>query len=438
MRWGSWAVMLTSLTVTGAWAAEGTALVAGPVEASSALWQGWTDRHGDHHPMFLVDGSTRTGWVEGAEGDGVGEWVRLHVTPVEGVAQVTVALRNGCQRNGRAFKQHGRVAKAKVTVLPSGAAKSVEVADSKAWQAFVVEQAAGRVEAVEVQIEGVHRGDGSEHACLSEVAVRVPDGVAVDGAGEKARKAAVKGWIEARAATRKVFTHRRKAAEMPVLPRYVARPDGMDSALDCGGDQICVIEEGLKALRRALGADAPAVIDRALAQMKETSGWSAVAVSVEDRRAVPAVDGLCGLDGMEAWACPQGVYLPGELGYLSASGVSTRPVEMIPTMRQLGDAQTCATYGVDEAVFARPRVGTPAALVRVTCAAGEGGASARSAMQLLVYGDDGRLAVMASDREAAVFAWQAGEGGAKLVGARKLVISTGRRTRVEPFAPIEE
>lgn len=437
MRWGSWVVLLTSLTVTGGgWAAEGTALVAGPVEASSALWQGWAERHGDHHPMFLVDGSARTGWVEGAEGDGVGEWVRLHVTPVE-AAKVAVALRNGCQRTGRTFKQHGRVAKAKLTLLPSGAAKSVEVADDKGWQAFEVEQAAGPLEAVEVQIEGVHQGDGSEHACLSEVAVRVPDGVAVDAAREKARKAAVKGWVEARAAARKVFSNRRKAAEMPVLPRYVARPDGTYSALDCGGDQICVIEEGLKALKRALGAEAPAVIDRALAQMKEASGWSPVAVSVKDTRPVPAVDGLCGFDGLEAWACPQGVYLPGALGYLSASGVTTRPVEMIPTMRQLGDAQTCATYGVDEAVFARPRVGTPAALVRVTCAAGEGGAPARSAMQLLVYGDDGRLAVMASDREAAVFEWSGGEA-AKLSGARKLVISTGRRTRVEPFAPIEE
>lgn len=436
-------VMATAGSVAGsamAAAPEGVAVVGGPVEASSVLWLGWGGAD-DHHPMFAVDGDVKTGWAEGAEGDGVGEWVRVHVAPVAAVERVMVGVVNGCQRTAATWRSYGRVAQARVTLVPSGVSAVVDLADGKAWQWQAVQQPAGPLTAVEFRIEGVHRGVGQEHACVAEVGVRLPAG-AVDDSAEKARAGMVRAWVKARRAVAGALRRKKGKAggeSLPFAERYVARPDGGETALDCGTDQVCFIEEGLLALGRALGAAAPAEIGQALAQMKETTGWAPVAVVVSDTRPVPPIDGLCSLDGIDAWPCPQGVYLPPMLGFLEAAQIKTTPVELIPTMRQLGDPQTCATYGVEEATFARPRVGTPAALVRVQCAKQAGGGPARSAMQLLVYGADGRLAVAASEREAVVFRWAA--AGEKqpvtLVEARKLVLVTGQRTVLEPYEAIE-
>lgn len=433
-----WLLLLTwpwAAGVAGAAAPEGTAVTAAPVEASSALWQGW-DAADDHHPMFVADGDAKTGWAEGAEGDGVGEWLRLHVAPAGAVDRVVLAVKNGCQRTGGTWRAYSRVAKASVTLRPSGVGQVIELADEKGWQTFTVAQPAGPLSAVELRVDGVHRGGGDEHACLAEVAVRLPAD-AVDPGREKARAAAMKDWVKARAAVGKAFGRKKSREALPFAARYVARPDGGETGLDCGGDQVCFIEEGLRALQRGLGKEAPEVIERALSQMKETTGWAPVRLTVGDRRPVPPIDGLCTQDGLDDWPCPQGVALPPLIGLLDAGQLQTTPVELIPSLRQLGDPRTCATYGIEEATFARPRVGTPAALVRVRCEKGAGGGPARSALQLLVYGADGRLVVMASEREAAVLAWAAGEGGARLAGARKLVIRNGERTVIEPYEAIE-
>lgn len=430
--------LLTWLWVAGpagAAAPEAVGVTAAPVEASSALWRGW-EAADDHHPMFVADGDAKTGWAEGAEGDGVGEWLRLHVAPVGAVDRVVLAVKNGCQRTGGTWRDYSRVAKASVTLRPSGAAQVIELADEKGWQTFEVAQPAGPLAAVELRIEGVHRGGGDEHACLAEVAVRVPAG-AVDPAREKSRAGALREWVKARAAVGKAFGRKKSREALPFAERYVARPDGGETGLDCGSDQVCFIEEGLRALQRGLGKEAPEVIERALLQMKEASGWAPVKVVVADGRPVPPIDGLCSQDGLDDWPCPQGVALPPSIGLLDAGQVQTTPVELIPSLRQLGDPRTCATYGIEEATFARPRVGTPAALVRVRCEKAADGGPSRSAMQLLVYGADGRLAAMASEREASVLSWVAGEKGARLAGARKLVIRNGERTVIEPFEAIE-
>ncbi|MCB9529475.1 MAG: hypothetical protein H6701_14005, partial [Myxococcales bacterium] len=329
--------------LTSVWAAsqaaaaspEGVRVTAAPVDGSSALWQGW-DPEEDHQAMFVADGDKKTGWVEGADGDGAGEWIRLHVEPVAAVARVEVAVANGCQQSGASYRRYGRVKQATVTLQPGGASAVMALADDKDWQTQVIEQPAGPLTAVELRIDAVYPGSGGENTCLSEVAVHLPAAAAVDTAGEKARAAALREWVKARRALGKTFGRKKAKDPLPFAPRYVVRPDGGETALDCGTDQVCFIEEGLRALQRGLGDKAPAEIDRALAQMKETSGWAPVAVKVGDTRPVPPIDGLCSHEGLDGWPCTQGVELPAALGWLEAAQVQTTPVELIPSMRQLG------------------------------------------------------------------------------------------------------
>lgn len=415
---------------------DGNRLVAAPVEASSALFRGWDDPKGDHHPLFAADDDKRTGWVEGAEGDGTGEWIRFHVTPVQQPGAITLQIRNGCQASGRAFKSHARVAKATVTALPGGPPTAIELADEQGWQTFEV-PASDRLRAVELRIDGVHPGKGDEHACLADVQIYTP--ASVDPAAQKRREKEVEAWVKARRKVGRLLDSRKAREKLPFAPRYIARSDGQDMALDCGLDQICFLEEGLRALKGALGAESPPEVDQALAMMKDAGGWQAVELMVEDDRPVPPIDGLCSDDGIEAWPCGQGVYLPPKLGLLTREGVKTRPVKIIPTVRQLGDPKTCTTYGIDRQHFARPTPGTPAAVVALECIGGKG-QKPRNSMQLWVYDQAGRLVVSASPREAAVLSWSEAtkDRPARLKRARKLVIRTGMRTTIEPERPIDE
>lgn len=410
-------------------------LVAAPAEASSALFRGWNDPKGDHHPLFAADGDKKTGWVEGAEGDGVGEWIRFHVTPVDQPGAVTLEIRNGCQRSGKTFKRYARVAAATVTPLPGGTPTPIELKDSKGWQRFDI-PAGDRLTAVELRIDAVHKGNGDEHACLGDVRFQVP--AAVDGAAQKARAKQVKAWSKARRKVGRVLDSRRGRKALPFAPRYIARSDGQDMALDCQRDKICYIEEGLKALKGALGAEAPPEVQQALDMMKDEAGWQAVRLTVEDRAPIPPIDGLCGDTGIDAWPCGQGVYLPPEKGLLTRDGVKAVPQKIIPTVRQLGDPETCTTYAIDRQHFARPVPGAPGAIISLECVAGADGP--RSSMVLWVYDRVGRLVVSASPREAAVLSWTAdtADRPAKLKRARKLVISTGLRTIIEPERPIDE
>lgn len=427
--------LLTIVTALPATAAAQNRLVAAPAEASSALFRGWDDPKGDHHPLFAADDDKRTSWVEGAEGDGVGEWIRFHVTPVAQPGAVTLKIRNGCQRSGRDFKRHARVAAATVTPLPDGAPLGIELKDAKGWQTFDV-PAGDRLTAVELRIDAVYPGDGDEHACLGDVQISVP--ATVDGAAQKARRSAVKAWIKARRKVGRLLDSRRGREKLPFAPRYIARSDGQDMALDCQQDQICYIEEGLRALKGALGADAPPGLQQGLDLMKDGGGWQAVSIAVEDARAVPPIDGLCHDEGIQAWPCEQGVYLPPRMGLLTRAGVKTTAQKIIPEMRQLGDPQTCTTYEIDQQYFARPVPGDLQALISLECLAGADGP--RSSMTLWVYDRIGRLVVSASPRETAVFDWTAdtAKGPARLKRARKLVIGTGMRTTIEPEQPIAE
>lgn len=414
---------------------KGQRLALAPVEASSALWRGWNDPKADHHPLFAADGSGKTAWVEGAEGDGAGEWIRFHVAPTDGVDEVRLRVRNGCQADRKAFKRYARLAKVKVIMQPGGAEAELELADKNGWQTHTVPQPAGRLESVELRIDTVHRGGGGEHACLSEAQVFVPAGAAVDPKVEKRRLGEIKAWKKARRKTGKRLRTREGRRKIPFAPRYVARSDGQDTALDCGTDQICFMEEGLRALQAALGDEAPPELARALTELRDDD-WNPVTVTSEDKRPVPPIDGLCAFTS-DAWPCPQGVYLPPQLGFLDANTLRPLRAVIIPTLKQVGDPQTCVTYNLEQAAFVRPAAGRPTSLVTARC--GRRGGEPHNSMMLMVYDPAGRLVVTASEREAVVLSWSEAskKSPARLSGARKLVIRTGIRTALEPEQAID-
>jgi hypothetical protein len=69
------------------------------IEASSFLWTDWNKFQENYHPSYIMDGDPATAWVEGADSSGAGEWVRVHVSPVEGATRVRLRVQNGYHKS---------------------------------------------------------------------------------------------------------------------------------------------------------------------------------------------------------------------------------------------------------------------------------------------------------------------------------------------------
>lgn len=114
----------------------------------------------------LMDGDLATAWEEGADGPGLGEWVRFEFSRPLVIARMEIA--NGCQKDDERFQGNPRVKSIKVE-FSNGETKLVDLADSTESQSIdAVDEA---VEWVKLTVVSVYDGDQWEDTALSEVRV---------------------------------------------------------------------------------------------------------------------------------------------------------------------------------------------------------------------------------------------------------------------------
>src|SRR4051812_47923191 len=75
-------------------------------EASSYLVNDWNRFQENYLPLYLGDDDAKTAW--NLKTEGVGEWVRVHVTPMEGATRVRLKVRNGYQKSDKLFAANSR------------------------------------------------------------------------------------------------------------------------------------------------------------------------------------------------------------------------------------------------------------------------------------------------------------------------------------------
>ncbi|MCA9541094.1 MAG: hypothetical protein KC620_19475, partial [Myxococcales bacterium] len=230
----------------------------------------------------------------------------------------------------------------------------------------------------------------------------------------------------------RLFDSKRARAEFPFVERYIPRPDGQSFGIDCRGDNLCAMEEGLRLMQSVVkGAEAEKV-GQVLARLKDRAPWKAVALTSADERALPPLDGLCP-HGLLRVPCDGGVYLPPTLGHLRAETVSVTPVTIVPTIDQLIVPAHCEGYGVERQVFARLPEGAerPTDLLTIECRPAKGAQPARNAVLMLSYDNDGALSVVTSPEQVALLQWQARPKMPLLTGAHTLVVRSGERVTLE-------
>src|SRR5262245_35698852 len=75
-------------------------------EASSYLVNDWNKFQENYLPLYVGDDDPRTAWSLKTEG--IGEWLRVHVTPTEGATKLRMKVRNGYKKPSRMYDEKPR------------------------------------------------------------------------------------------------------------------------------------------------------------------------------------------------------------------------------------------------------------------------------------------------------------------------------------------
>lgn len=144
--------------------AEGATLVRPrAVSASSVLDPTSTN---NYRPTNLVDGDLATAWNEGAEGNGVGQWVRFDFSEPIVLARIEIA--NGYQKDTERFEGNVRARSIKLE-YSNGGTQLVELIDTQGFQAVTALR--GTAEWLKLTIVSVYPAYIWEDASLSEVRI---------------------------------------------------------------------------------------------------------------------------------------------------------------------------------------------------------------------------------------------------------------------------
>jgi hypothetical protein len=390
--------------------------------ASSFLWNDWNRFQENYHPRYIADDDPRTAWVEGADGNGEGQWIRLPITEMDGATRVRLRLRAGYHKSKSLHAANARPRQLTVELSPSGVEKQVALADDGAgWQEIVVEQPAGKLDAVQLTIDSVYPGTRYTDTCISDAQIFVTAATRENPSFEKGKLARVLAWKAERAEAARLF-RQSSSKELPLLGAYrfasgEIPEDGQSLWEKCAGDDVCWTRESL-GRAGALEARHGEALKLARDVLGAKALWPA-RLAPADRRPFPSVDGLYVPDlwtHLERGFGYQGLEVPlvGLLASLRSDQLGALEALKMPAPAQAlaGTADGCRSRKGRTYVWARrEKHGDGPEMIRalylVRCGrieTREGFADAAS-LQVVVYDREGRLELTAGPGYVNAFTW---------------------------------
>jgi hypothetical protein len=214
-------------------------------DAGSFLKSNWNKYTENYHPSYALDGNAATAWVEGVDGDGVGQVLAWDVSALSSARSVKLRIRNGYQKSEALLAANAAPKAVTVRVWRGRdlvAETKATLARTMGWQDLVIDTGGKGLNRVELVVDSVHAGSKYKDTCVSDVETWVDSDVPYSAALEAAKKAELDAWVKERVETAAYFaalpptfpftaTEWRSTTEPATLAEYQALAAPFDAAI---------------------------------------------------------------------------------------------------------------------------------------------------------------------------------------------------------------
>lgn len=126
---------------------------------------------GNYNASKAIDGDPNTPWVEGAEGLGIGEWLKIELSQASTVSSIRII--NGynftsSDKIGERFYKNGRV-KTATLEFSNGSRQKIQLKDNNKWQSF--DLGGVKTSSIRIVIDAAYKGTEWDDVCISEIEV---------------------------------------------------------------------------------------------------------------------------------------------------------------------------------------------------------------------------------------------------------------------------
>ncbi|MDP3233405.1 MAG: hypothetical protein Q8N26_11560 [Myxococcales bacterium] len=200
--------MAVALLLAGIAQADFKRLHAERATSSSFLESNWNKYQENYHPTYVLDDDASTAWVEGAEGDGVGESLTVPVSALKAAKALRLVITPGYQKSKGLFAANGTPTALELVVRDANdkvtTTKALAVAAKWGSQTFDVPLTGG-LASVTLIVKDVKPGTKYRDTCISDVQLFVDSDVPYDKRVEDAKRVAMVAWKKERLAAAKYF-----------------------------------------------------------------------------------------------------------------------------------------------------------------------------------------------------------------------------------------
>ncbi len=398
------------------------------VDASSFLWNDWNKFVENYHPNYLADDDPATAWVEGAKTSGAGEWVRFNVTPLANTTKVRLKIRNGYQKSKDLFKANARAKGITVKLLPGKVEKKLVLDDKDGWQEITIEQPAGELRAVELDVVSVYDGSKYPDLCISDLQVFATSETADNPAFEKSKRGKLMQWRAARLAAAKLFTGK---TDMPLYPAYQIASQKLAGDIDGIDFDAMVTSASADPVFAKDWKDALAI---ATGVTKSLDTLTRVQIAPRTATKLVAVDGTQ-ITEVHDIATGEGPYLKADAIRLPMLGTVASLFADQLRVLDLKDTQTISKFKdakglCKDTLWAQRKQSKEAtgpsqvqALVLGRCAKVEGreGSWEARVLEMLVFDAQGKVVLVVGDGHVEGYRWAVDGGKPMIASARSIV-----------------
>jgi hypothetical protein len=384
-------------------------LYAERVEASSFLWVNFNRFQENYHPNYIMDGDPTTAWVEGADENGLGEWVRVRTSPISESTSLRLRIHNGYHKSEKLFKQNARAKEVQIKSLASGKTQTFPLEDNMEWQEINLALDKEKFEGFELKVVSDYPGTKYKDLCISDLEVFVTGRTAENPKFEAKKLSELKEWKSKRLSAAEIFKSK-AGKELPIRSGYrVSKAVQVDSK-----------EPLLDKLKTAVDGDEKLFARAQEGLESKFKGWKHYRVVVKNPVTVPDVDGLVtGYGDEPTWYWPHDqLVLPSVKGksLLQARSISLFESKNDSFEAEEGDECSPGTvHGLRPPTEEGPNAKQ---LLVWRCVEEEerDGVYHYYTWELLQYDDDGWLRAFVNSSQAQYLTWKQDESGAMLLG----------------------